>query len=121
MHSTQLLVLRPLQINGQGLPHCIKALSFEVHVFRPKLHSRLYLFIAIMAMKAVVFLSCALLAFQALATSISDCPGYVAKNVKHSSSGLTADLSLDGKACNIYGKDLTNLTLSVQYQTGKIA
>ena len=71
-----------------------------------------------MAKRALGLLGCSLLTLQSVAQSVSDCPGYVAKNVKHSSSGLTADLSLDGKACNIYGKDLMSLTLSVQYQTG---
>lgn len=36
-----------------------------------------------------------------------------------SSSGLTADLTLAGPACNTYGNDIRDLTLSVQYQTQK--
>ena len=49
---------------------------------------------------------------------LAACPGYKASNVKTSSSGLTADLSLAGKACNVYGDDLTSLTLEVVYETG---
>jgi alpha-glucosidase len=48
---------------------------------------------------------------------LSKCPGYKASNVKTSDSGLTADLSLAGTACNAYGTDLTDLTLTVEYQT----
>lgn len=46
------------------------------------------------------------------------CPGYSASNIQQTSNGLTADLSLAGETCNVYGTDLTNLTLTVQYQTG---
>lgn len=51
--------------------------------------------------------------------TIDSCPGYQASNVVKSSTGLTADLKLAGKACNIYGKDLDDLVLKVEYQTGK--
>lgn len=44
------------------------------------------------------------------------CPGYKASNVKESSTGVTADLTLAGPACNVYGNDIPNLSLSVQYQ-----
>lgn len=50
---------------------------------------------------------------------LSSCPGYKASNVQKTSSGLTADLTLAGAPCNAYGKDLQDLTLSVEYQTGK--
>jgi len=49
---------------------------------------------------------------------IDSCPGYAATNVQQSSRGLTADLNLGGAACNVYGTDLTNLKLLVEYQTG---
>lgn len=51
---------------------------------------------------------------------LASCPGYKASNVKTTSSSLTADLSLAGKACNAYGDDLKNLKLSVVYETGKL-
>lgn len=54
----------------------------------------------------------------ALARGQESCPGYTATNVQQSSIGLTADLTLAGEACNIYGTDLTNLTLTVEYQSG---
>ncbi|KAK3192886.1 hypothetical protein K4F52_001243 [Lecanicillium sp. MT-2017a] len=45
------------------------------------------------------------------------CPGYEASNVKTTDSGMTADLTLAGKACNVYGDDLKNLILQVTYET----
>lgn len=50
---------------------------------------------------------------------LAKCPGYRASNVRTTSSTLTADLNLAGPACNVYGTDLTHLTLSVTYETGK--
>ena len=49
--------------------------------------------------------------------SLESCPGYKAKNVETSRFGMTADLTLAGKACNVYGEDLDKLTLTVEYQT----
>lgn len=46
------------------------------------------------------------------------CPGYRARNIKESDSGVTADLQLAGRPCNVYGTDLPNLTLTVEYQNG---
>ncbi|KAH7039727.1 extracellular alpha-glucosidase aglu [Microdochium trichocladiopsis] len=45
------------------------------------------------------------------------CPGYTASNVQTSDSGITVDLTLAGKACNVYGFDIPNLTLVVAYQS----
>lgn len=45
------------------------------------------------------------------------CPGYEASNVKTTAAGLTADLTLAGAACNVYGDDLQDLTLEVTYET----
>lgn len=50
--------------------------------------------------------------------SLDACPGYTATNVQQNPQGVTADLSLGGPACNVYGQDLTNLKLLVEYQTG---
>lgn len=44
------------------------------------------------------------------------CPGYQASNVKTTPTGLNADLTLAGSACNVYGDDLQNLTLEVVYE-----
>ncbi|KAI2783821.1 glycoside hydrolase family 31 protein [Daldinia loculata] len=44
------------------------------------------------------------------------CPGYVASNVKNTSNGFTADLTLAGEACNVYGTDIEALSLTVEYQ-----
>ncbi|KAL6703672.1 hypothetical protein ACN47E_009446 [Coniothyrium glycines] len=46
------------------------------------------------------------------------CPGYAASNVETTDSGLTADLTLAGDACNIYSDDIKDLKLVVEYQTG---
>lgn len=52
--------------------------------------------------------------------SLNDCPGYSASNVVDSGSSVTADLSLAGTACNIYGEDLKDLRLQVEYETGEV-
>jgi alpha-glucosidase len=48
---------------------------------------------------------------------LAACPGYSASNVKTTATGLTADLTLAGPACNMYGDDLQHLTLDVTYET----
>ena len=60
-----------------------------------------------------------LLAAAASAASVADCPGYKASNVEETESGLTADLTLAGDACDVYGDDIADLKLVVEYQTGK--
>ncbi|TDZ14381.1 putative alpha/beta-glucosidase agdC [Colletotrichum orbiculare MAFF 240422] len=49
--------------------------------------------------------------------ALSKCPGYKAASVETSATGLTARLSLAGEPCDAYGTDLTDLTLTVEYQT----
>lgn len=46
--------------------------------------------------------------------------GYSASNVQQSGTGLSADLSLAGPACNSYGKDIESLRLTVTYDTGML-
>lgn len=69
-------------------------------------------------------LGLALLSIGALAAwvdpkALDACPGYEATNVKTVGAMLTADLTLDGPACNIFGNDIQNLSLSVVYETGE--
>jgi len=45
------------------------------------------------------------------------CPGYSLSNVQKMDRGLTGSLTLNGSACNAYGKDYANLTLTVFYDT----
>lgn len=45
------------------------------------------------------------------------CSGYKAFNVVETSNSLTADLTLMGEGCNVYGNDIVDLLLSVEYQT----
>jgi len=45
------------------------------------------------------------------------CPGYKASNVEASPYALFADLTLAGPACNVYGTDVHDLSLSVTYQS----
>jgi hypothetical protein len=47
-----------------------------------------------------------------------ECPGYIASNVQSTESSVTADLRLAGPACNIYGKDMSDLRFKAEYQTG---
>lgn len=50
------------------------------------------------------------------------CPGYKASDLKENDRGLTATLSLAGKACNLYGTDVEELDLTVEYQAkGRLA
>lgn len=46
------------------------------------------------------------------------CPGYNAVNIDERDNTLTADLVLANYACNLYGDDLVDLKLLVEYQTG---
>ena len=55
-----------------------------------------------------------------LALTITDCPGYVATNVETTDNSISAALILRDEACNIYGGDLINLSLMVEYQSGKV-
>ncbi|QRW06475.1 glycoside hydrolase family 31 protein [Ceratobasidium sp. AG-Ba] len=48
-------------------------------------------------------------------TNPDSCKGYVAKNIKTNSNGLTADLAL-AATCGIYGPDIPALKLQVTYQ-----
>ena len=47
------------------------------------------------------------------------CPGYVAKNVANTRNTLTADLVLNGAACNVFGEDIETLKLEVTYETSE--
>lgn len=84
-----------------------------------------------MVLKTLIALAvCANLAFAApyphdttslvfaRAANASACPGYTATNINVSESGLTADLTLAGAACNAYSEDLQELKLVVEHQTG---
>lgn len=51
------------------------------------------------------------------AVNVQDvCPGYKASGVTDTANGFTANLDIAGPACNVYGNDIANLTLSVEYQ-----
>lgn len=50
--------------------------------------------------------------------SLDSCPGYRASDIQTTDNGLTASLTLSGTACNVYGTDLEDLTLTVEYQNG---
>ena len=45
-----------------------------------------------------------------------ECPGYKASNVVEINHGLTADLTLGGTNCNVFGTDIVDLSLTVSYQ-----
>jgi len=47
------------------------------------------------------------------------CPGYKATDVAASGTKFTATLILAGMACNVFGKDVHKLSLSVEYETGE--
>ncbi|RFU76067.1 glycosyl hydrolase family 31 [Trichoderma arundinaceum] len=92
----------------------------------PPLALALAVVVAIVAMmvhwKAALFagLTSAAAIFKrddAATDSLAQCPGYTASNVHVTSTAMTADLTLAGDACNVYGTDLPNLILQVTYQT----
>jgi alpha-glucosidase len=58
-------------------------------------------------------------ALQARDADPNACPGYAASNVVKTDSGLTADLTLAGTACNVYSDDIKDLKLVVEYQSSK--
>lgn len=47
----------------------------------------------------------------------NECPGYKASGVVETAAGFTADLTLAGEPCNLYGIDIVDLALTVEYQT----
>lgn len=47
----------------------------------------------------------------------SVCPGYQASNVQRNAYGFNATLTLCDKPCNVYGTDIEELVLTVDYQT----
>lgn len=74
-------------------------------------------------MKGLVATGCLIASASAAALTTRDastCPGYKASNVKSSGGNIvSADLTLAGAACNVYGTDLDNLVLQVEYETGR--
>lgn len=50
--------------------------------------------------------------------NINGCPGYSASDIVNTDTGLTAKLTLAGPACNVYGTDIHNLRLAVNYDSG---
>ena len=73
-------------------------------------------------MKGLVATGCLIATASAAALATRDtstCPGYKASNVKASGGNIvSANLTLAGAACNVYGTDLDNLVLHVEYETG---
>ncbi|KAI0329976.1 hypothetical protein GY45DRAFT_1324212 [Cubamyces sp. BRFM 1775] len=49
--------------------------------------------------------------------NVSSCPGYKLSSLHETNTGLTAQLSLAGPACNAFGHDIVDLTLEVTYDT----
>ncbi|KAI0830858.1 glycosyl hydrolases family 31-domain-containing protein [Trametes gibbosa] len=52
-----------------------------------------------------------------LSHNVSSCPGYKLTALHETKTGLTAKLNLAGPACNAFGRDVTSLTLEVNYDT----
>lgn len=73
-------------------------------------------------MKSLVATGCLIASASAAALATREattCPGYKATNVKANGGSISADLSLAGAACNVYGTDLDKLVLQVEYETGR--
>ncbi|GJE89250.1 glycoside hydrolase family 31 protein [Phanerochaete sordida] len=52
-----------------------------------------------------------------LSLNVSSCPGYALSALHETKTGLTAQLTLAGPACNAFGRDVANLTLEVTYDS----
>ena len=52
------------------------------------------------------------------AVDLESCPGYVVGNVREGSGGLSAELRMEGTPCDAFGRDLRDLRVEVEYQTG---
>lgn len=51
--------------------------------------------------------------------NLDACPGYKATHVVTNGPALSAELTLAGEACNVYGPDVEKLTLDVTYETSE--
>ncbi|KAI0329127.1 hypothetical protein GY45DRAFT_1325358 [Cubamyces sp. BRFM 1775] len=49
--------------------------------------------------------------------NVSSCPGYRVVSEQHTTRGLLIQLALGGPACNVFGRDVGNLTVEVTYET----
>ncbi|KAF8510825.1 glycosyl hydrolases family 31-domain-containing protein [Hysterangium stoloniferum] len=54
---------------------------------------------------------------RTLSGDTSSCPGYALSRFQNNEHGLTAHLSLSGKACNAFGLDINDLTIQVTYES----
>ena len=54
---------------------------------------------------------------RAAGATTQSCPGYKLSGFQQSGNTLTANLALGGKACNVFGTDISSLKLVVEYQT----
>lgn len=74
-------------------------------------------------MKSLLAIACFIASPSAVALATPNnitCPGYQATNVKTQQGNVvSADLTLAGPACNLYGTDLDNLVLQVEYETSR--
>ncbi len=50
---------------------------------------------------------------------LDGCPGYKASSINSEGSKLTADLTLSGDPCNVFGADIETLSLEVTYETSE--
>ena len=77
-----------------------------------------------MSRRLAVWVSLSLLLASTINAEVVDpaildaCPGYDATNVTSSSTSFTAQLSLRGPGCNVFGTDLSALLLQVDYESG---
>lgn len=66
------------------------------------------------------FATVAILAGGASSQNPDSCSGYSVSNYKDNGKSLVADLTLKGSPCNIYGDDIKNLKLLVEYQSSEL-
>lgn len=55
--------------------------------------------------------------YQQYGGDITQCQGYTLSGMQETSSGMLANLTMQGSGCNAFGNDIKDLTLLVEYQT----
>ena len=50
-------------------------------------------------------------------STLDACPGYEVTHASSKASSLSADLTLTGNPCNVFGSDIPELKLDVTYET----
>lgn len=92
--------------------------SYYYHYYRQNSSTIMWSAAAVLVALTGALIAATGRAFVIVPRQATFCPGYSISNVQLGNTGLTADLSLAGPACNSYGSDIPSLKLMVNYDTG---